>query len=123
VTYPGLQLLLNSVREHEPQRSAEARRLSASVMGDLSGTRLWKVRTRLVTTGTRALLASRPLVDELERGGFRIDRTRSARGVARRLEEAVSELPGAPVLQSILHQLAGSMPPGSAMEDALRQPR
>ncbi len=123
LTYPGLQLLLNSVREHEPQRSAEARRLAASVLGDLSGTRLWKVRTRLVTTGTRALLAARPLLDELERGGFRIDRTRSARGFARRLGEAVSELPGAPVLRSILHQLAGSMPAGSAMEDALRQSR
>lgn len=116
ITYPGLQLLLKSLREHEAQRSAEARRLAASVMGDLSGGRLWKVRTRLVTTGTRALLAARPLLDELERGGFRIDRTRAAKGFARRLEEAVSELPGSPVLQSILHQLAGSVE-----EDASRQ--
>ncbi len=116
LTYPPLQLLLQSFREHDPQRSAEARRLAASVLGDLSGARLWKVRTRLVTTGTRALLAARPLLDELERGGFRVDRTRAARGFARRLEEAVSELPGAPVLQSILHQLAGSVE-----QDASRQ--
>jgi hypothetical protein len=116
LTYPPLQLLLKNLREHEGQRSAESRRLAASVMGDLSGARLWKVRTRLVTTGTRALLAARPLLDELERGGFRVDRTRAARGVARRLEEAVSELPGAPVLQAILHQLAGSV-----AEDASRQ--
>ena len=116
LTYPPLQLLLRSLREHDAQRSAEARRLAASVMGDLSGARLWKVRTRLVTTGTRVLLAARPLLDELERGGFRIDRRRAARGFARRLEEAVSELPGAPVLQSILHQLAGTVE-----EDASRQ--
>jgi len=109
LTYPGLQLLLSSVREHEPQRSAEARRMAASVLGDPAGARLWKVRTRLVTTGTRALLAARPLLDELERGGCRVDRTRAARGFARRLEEAVSELPGAPVLASILRQLAGTV--------------
>ena len=116
LTYPPLQLVLRSLREHDVQRGAEARRLAASAMGDLSGARLWKVRTRLVTTGTRALLAARPLLEELERGGFRIDRTRAARGFARRLEDAVAELPGAPVLQSILHQLAGSVE-----EDASRQ--
>ncbi len=109
LTYPPFQALQQDLRQHESQRSAEARRLAAAILGNPSGTRLWKVRTRLVTTSTRALLASRPLLDELERGGFRIDRTRSARGFARRLEGAVSELPGAPVLQSILHQLAGSV--------------
>ena len=109
LTYPPLQALMQSLREHDAQRSAEARRLAASVLGDLSGASLWKVRTRLVTTATRALLASKPLLDELERGGFKIDRTRAARGFARRMEEALSELPGAPVLQSILRQLGGSV--------------
>jgi hypothetical protein len=117
LTYPPLQLVLRNLREHDVQRGAEARRLAASAMGDLSGARLWKVRTRLVTTGTRALLAARPLLDELERAGLRVERTRAARGFARRLEDAVGELPGAPVLQSILHQLAGSVE-----EDASRQP-
>ena len=108
LTYPPLQMLLQSLRETDPQRSAEARRLGESVLGDLSGARLWKVRTRLVTTSTRALLAAKPLLDELERGGTQVDRTRAARGFARRLEEAISELPAASVLQSILRQLAGS---------------
>ena len=106
--YPPLKVLLQRLRENDPQRSAEARRLAAEVLGDLSGARLWKVRTRLVATATRALLAARPLLEELERGGFPTDRTRAARGFARRLEEAVSELPGAALLESILHQLAGS---------------
>jgi hypothetical protein len=118
LTYPPLQTLLQMLREHDPQRSAGARRLAASVLGDLSGARLWKVRTRLVTTGTRALLAAKPLLDELERGGFKVDRKRAARGFARRLEEAVSELPGGVVLESILHQLAGA-----ADDDASRQSR
>lgn len=108
IKYPPLQALLKQVRDSDAQRSAEARRLAASVLGDVSGARLWKVRTRLVSTATRALLAAKPLLDELERGGLRIDRTRAARGFARRLEEAVSELPGAPLLESILRQLAGS---------------
>ncbi len=108
LTYPPLQILLQRLRDTDPQRSADARRLAAEVMGELSGTRLWRVQSRLVRTATRALFASRSLLDELERGGFRVDRTRSARGVARRLEEAVSELPGAPLLESILHQLAGA---------------
>src|SRR5205814_3164433 len=108
LTYPPLQMLLQSLRETDPQRSAEARRLGASVLGDLSGARLWKVRTRLVTTSTRALLAAKPLLDELERGGTQVDRTRAARGFARRLEEAISELPAAEALESILHQLAGA---------------
>jgi hypothetical protein len=109
LTYPPLQMLLQSLRESDPQRSAEARRLAAVVLGDLSGAKLWKVRTRLVTTSTRALLAAKPLLDELERGGFKVDRTRAARGFARRLEEALAELPGGPVLQSILRQLAGTV--------------
>ncbi len=52
--------------------------------------------------------ARAPLLDELERGGFKVDRTRAARGFARRLEEAVSEIPGGSALESILHQLAGA---------------
>lgn len=108
LTYPPAQVLFQRLRDNDPQRSADARRLAAEVLGELSGARLWKVRTRLITTGTRALLAARPVLDELERGGFKIDRTRAAQGFARRLEEAVSEMPGAPLLESILHQLAGS---------------
>ncbi len=54
------------------------------------------------------MLASKPLLDELERGGFKVDRTRAARGFARRLEEAVSELPVAAFLESILQKLGGS---------------
>lgn len=108
LTYPPLQVLMQRLRDHDPQRSADARRLAAAVLGDLTGTRLWRVRTRLVTAATRALIAAKPLLDELERGGFKVDRTRAARGFARRLEEAVSELPGASVLESVLHQLAGA---------------
>ncbi|MGZ6144209.1 MAG: hypothetical protein ACXWLM_12790, partial [Myxococcales bacterium] len=108
LTYPPLQILLQRLRDNDPQRSADARRLAADVLGDLSGTRLWRVRTRLIRTATRALIAAKPLLDEIERGGFKVDRTRSARGFARRLEEAVSEMPGAPFLESILHQLAGA---------------
>jgi hypothetical protein len=107
VKYPGLQMLLKQLKETDGQRSADARRLAALVIGDASGSRVWKIRSRLLATSTRALLAARPLLDELARGGFPVDRTRAARGVARRLEEAVSELPGAPLLESILHQLAG----------------
>ena len=116
IKYPPMQVLLKSVRDTDVQRSADARRLAALVLGDVSGARLWKVRTRLVSTATRALLAAKPLLDELERGGCRVDRTRAARGFARRLEEAVSDLPGAPLLESILRQLAGS-----ASLDATRQ--
>ncbi len=108
LTYPPLQTLLKRLHEGDPQRSADARRMAAEVMGEISGARLWKVRTRLITTATRALLASKALMDELERGGFKVDRTRAARGFAKRLEEAVSELPGGPLLENILHQLAGS---------------
>src|SRR2546421_12006679 len=90
---PPLQVLLQRLRDNDAQRSADARRMAAEVLGDLTGARLWKVRTRLLTTATRALLAAKPLLDELERGGCKIDRTRAARGFAHRLEEAVSELP------------------------------
>ena len=108
LTYPPLHALLEALREYDPQRNAEARRLAATVLGDLGGSRVWKVRTRLVTTGTRALLAAKPLLDELERGGLKVDRKRAAKGFARRLEEAVSELPASArmVLESILRQLA-----------------
>jgi hypothetical protein len=108
LTYPPLRELLQRLRANDPQRSADARRLAAAVLGELSGTRLWRVRTRLVTTATRALLAAKPLLDELERGGFKVDRTRAARGFARRLEESVAEIPIAQFLESILHQLAGA---------------
>jgi hypothetical protein len=108
LTYPPAQVLFQRLRDHEAQRSSDARRLAAEVLGEIAGARLWKVRTRLVTTATRAMLSAKPLLDELERGGFKIDRTRAARGFARRLEEAVSELPGGPLLENILHQLAGS---------------
>ena len=116
LTYPPLQALLKRLRDNDPQRSADARRLAAAVLGELTGTRLWRVRTRLIATATRVLLAAKPLLDELERGGLKVDRTRAARGFARRLEEAVSEIPGAP-LEAILRQLAGTAdgePPKSA---------
>jgi hypothetical protein len=107
VRYPPLQVLFQRLRENDAQRSTEACRLAATIIHDPSGARLWKIRTRLLTTSTRALLGAKPLLDELERGGFKVDRTRAARGFARRLEEAVGELPGAPLLESLLHQLAG----------------
>jgi len=49
----------------------------------------------------------KPLLDELERGGLKVDRTRAAKGFARRLGEAVSELPAASVLQPICSSSAG----------------
>lgn len=116
--YPPLQVLLKRLRETEAQHSADACRLAAMVLGDgTSGARVWRIRSRLLTTGTRALLAVRPLYDELERAGIRVDRTRAMRGFARRLEEGVSELPGALLLESILHQLAGE--PEEEPQDAL----
>lgn len=107
VRYPPLQILFQRLRENDAQRSVDARRLAATIIEDPSGAKLWKIRSRLVSTSTRALLASKPLLDELERGGFKVDRTRAARGFAKRLEEAVGELPGAPLLETLLHQLAG----------------
>ena len=89
------------------------------MLGHLSGTRLWRVRTRLVTTATRTLLAAKPLLDELERGGFKVDRTRAARGFARRLEEAVGELPGERVVpQALVARLAGKV--DAAKENSAR---
>jgi hypothetical protein len=116
VRYPPLQVLFQRLREHDAQRSVDARRLAAAIIEDPSGARLWKIRSRLLTTSTRALLAAKPLLDELERGGFKFDRTRAARGFAGRLEEAVGELPGAPLLESLLHQLAGEPAAGSEAE-------
>jgi len=107
VRYLPLQILFQRLRENDAQRSVDARRLAAAIIEDPSGAKLWKIRSRLVATSTRALLASKPLLDELERGGFKVDRTRAARGFAKRLEEAVGELPGAPLLETLLHQLAG----------------
>jgi len=113
LAYPPLQALLGALRGSQAQRSAEARRLAAPVLGEMKGTRLWSVRARIVATATRALLAARPLLDELERGGFKVDRRRAARGFARRLEEAVSELPGDRVLPAgLVSRLAGSVEEG-----------
>lgn len=107
VTYPPLQSLLGRLRDNDPQRSADARRLAAEVLGELKGTRLWLVRKRLLATTARAMLGARPLLEELERGGLQVDRAKAARGFARRLEEAVGELGGAPVLPlSLLLKLA-----------------
>jgi|GEM_PF-1724319 len=109
LTYPPLLVLLKTLRETDPQRSVDARRLSAQVLGELSGKRLWAVRKRLVASATRAVLGARPIFDELERGGMKVDRTRAARGFARRLEEAVSELAGTRVLPAnLLARLAGA---------------
>lgn len=119
VTYPGLQMLLQQVAADDPQRSAEARRLASYVLGDLSGARLWRVRKRLVTTATRAVLGARPLLDELARGGLKVDRARAARGFVRRLEEAVADLTGAKVLpEGLLEKLAelGAAPAADARE-------
>jgi len=120
LTYPPLRALLEALREHDAQRGTEARRLAAAVLADLSGARVWKVRTRLVTTGTRTLLAAKPLLGELERGGLKVDRKRAAKGFARRLEEAVSELSGVAVLESILRQLAAGAVQDDD-DDAMRQ--
>jgi hypothetical protein len=110
VTYPGLKLMQERQRESEPQRSAEARRLAGGVLGELTGSSVWSVRKRLVSTATRAVLGSRPLLEELERGGMKVDRGRAARGFARRLEEAVSALKGVRVLpEALIARLAGKV--------------
>src|SRR2546427_12185660 len=44
LTYPPLHALLAALREYDPQRNAEARRLAATLLGDLRGRRVWKVR-------------------------------------------------------------------------------
>jgi len=110
VTYPGLQMMLERLRENDAQRSAEAVRLAAEVLGELTSTSVWNVRRRLVATASRAILGARPLLAELERGGFKVDRGRAARGFARRLEEAVSALPGVRVLpEALIARLAGKV--------------
>jgi hypothetical protein len=110
ITYPGLRLLLERMRETDPQRSAEARRLAGEVLGDLTSSSVWGVRKRLVSTATRAVLGARAFLDELERGGMKVDRGRAARGFARRLEEAVSGLSGVRVLpEALIARLAGKV--------------
>jgi hypothetical protein len=114
VTYPGLRLMQDRLRESEPQRSAEARRLAGGVLGELTSSSVWGVRRRLVSTATRAVLGARPLLEELERGGMKVDRGRAARGFARRLEEAVSALEGVRVLpEALIARLAGKVQDGA----------
>lgn len=121
VTYPGLRLMLERMRENDAQRSAEARRLAGSVLGELTGSSVWGVRKRLVSTATRAVLGARPLLEELERGGMKVDRGRAARGFARRLEEAISTLSGVRVLpEALIARLAGKVQeaqPADAVEE------
>jgi hypothetical protein len=102
LTYPPLRVLLGRIRETDPQRSADSRRLAAEVVGPLDGKSVWSVRRRLVVTSARALAGAKPLLDELERGGFALDRGHAAKGFARRLEEATSELRGRRVLPEAL---------------------
>src|SRR3954468_19771856 len=110
LTYPPLTLLLRKIREIEPQVSADARRLAAQVLGELGTASVWAVRTRLIATATRAILAARPLLQEIERGGTPVDRSQAARGFARRLEAAVGELSGTPVVPAaIIERLAGKV--------------
>ena len=80
------------------------------MLGDLTNSSVWGVRKRLVSTATRAVLGARALLDELERGGMKVDRGRAARGFARRLEEAVSGLSGVRVLpEALIARLAGKV--------------
>ena len=110
LTYPPLTLLLRKIREIEPQLSADSRRLAAQVIGELGATSVWMVRKRLVATATRAILGARPLLEDIERGGKTVDRSQAARGFARRLEAAVSELSGTPVVPAaIIERLAGKV--------------
>jgi hypothetical protein len=110
LTYPPLKLLLHRIREIEPQMSADARRLAARVVGELGAASVWAVRKRLVATATRAILGARPLLEELARGGAAVDRSNAARGFARRLEAAVGELSGTPVVPpAIIERLAGEV--------------
>ncbi|MBS2022601.1 MAG: hypothetical protein JST92_09340 [Deltaproteobacteria bacterium] len=102
LTYPPLQTLLLRLREGEAARSAEARKVAASVIGELTGQKLWRVRRRLLASAARAVLASRPLLAELERAGLKVDRARAAKGFARRLEESVGGLAGKPVIPAAL---------------------
>jgi hypothetical protein len=110
LTYPPLTLLLRRIREIEPQMGADAKRLAAGVVGELGATSVWAVRKRLVATATRAILGARPLLDELARGGAAVDRSHAAKGFARRLEAAVGELSGTPVVPAaIIERLAGEV--------------
>ena len=123
VTYPGLHLMLERMRENDPQRSAEARRLAGDVLGELTNTSVWGVRKRLVSTATRAVLGARPLLEELERGGMKVDRGRAARGFARRLEEAVSALSGVRVLpEALIARLAGKVQDAAKEEEEASEP-
>ena len=124
VRYPGLQLMQERLRESDTQRSAEARRLAGSVLGELTSSSVWGVRRRLVSTATRAVLGARPLLEELERGGMKVDRGRAARGFARRLEEAVSALSGVRVLpEALIARLAGKVEEPGEGADAVEEPR
>ena len=110
IRYPPLQQLLLRLREGDVQRSAQARKMASQLLGELSGTRIWKVRRRLAASAGRAILGARPLLEELEKAGLSADRARAAKGFARRLEEALSELDGTRVLPSILvNRLAGAL--------------
>ncbi len=100
--YPPLQRLLGRLQDGEAQRSGQARKLASAVLGELSGARLWRVRRRLARSAGRAILGSRPLLEQLEQAGLPVDRARAAKGFARRLEEAISELAGKRVLPSVL---------------------
>src|SRR5262249_55924914 len=125
VRYPGLQLMQERLRESESQRSAEARRLAGSVLGELTSSSVWGVRRRLGSTAPPARLGARPLLGGLERGGMKVARGRAARGFARRLEEAVSALSGVRVLpEALIARLAGKVeePPGEEA-DAEEAPR
>jgi hypothetical protein len=113
LTYPPLTLLLRKIREIEPQVSADTRRLAAQVIGELGAASVWAVRKRLIATATRAILGARPLLEEIERGGKAVDRSQAARGFARRLEAAVGELSGTPVVPlAIIERLAGKVATG-----------
>ena len=110
LTYPPLKVLLRRIREIEPQMGADAKHLAAGVVGELGGASVWAVRKRLVATATRAILGARPLLDELARGGATVDRSHAAKGFARRLEAAVGELSGTPVVPAaIIERLAGEV--------------
>jgi len=117
LTYPPLTILLGKIRDIEPQMSADSRRLAAQVIGELGAASVWGVRKRLVATATRAILGARPLLEEIERGGKPVDRSQAARGFARRLEAAVGELSGTPVVPAaIIERLAGKVATGDAEE-------
>jgi hypothetical protein len=108
VTYPPLQMLVAGMREAERQHSDDARRFASTLLGALSGKRVWVVRKQLIAAVARAILGARPVLEALERGGLPVERARAARGFARRLEEAVGELDGTRVLPAtLIARLAG----------------